>query len=219
MQSLALLEDRYWSLLESTQRLQYPKFVAFLTRQQDAEMEEGRAAMINFRNGAKPLISRLHTSDDLRKCLDKPHERLDQPHESKPVVRRLFILEGLPKDFILALGSRLRVPPSFFSAHWIDSQSFLGNIVNRSPRHHENPYQFQLSFAKLHRARIEAKPSDASEPIYWTNSCIPRRLSRWTIFGDLDGPLTSFEKASFWGTPPSDTSGERSWDGKCSPPK
>lgn len=209
MQGAATPEDHYWSLLEFTQRSQYPKFVTFLSEQRLAQQEEGRAAVISFRDGFKPSVNRLPTSDHLR-------QSLDNAFDPNTVVRRLFILEGLPRKSILILGSRLRVPPSFFSAHWVDPGSFVGNLVNRSPRYHNNPYQFQLSFTKLHRAIIKAKPDDGSEPPYWINSSVPRRLSRRTIFGGLDGPLASFEQVSFWATPPSDSCNKQSWDGECS---
>lgn len=162
MQEPAVLEECYWSLLETTQRLQYPNFVDYLSKQPASQQEEGRAAVVKFRDRAGPSVKELSTSRQLRNCLDKSLE-------PNAVTRRLFILEGLPRNFILLLGSRLRVPPSVFSAHWANSQSFEGILINRSPRHYDNPHQFRLSFSKLHRARIETGPDNVSEPVYWTN--------------------------------------------------
>src|SRR5256885_756616 len=104
-------EKDYWSLIESTQRLYYPGFVDQLSGQEGPLGEEGRAAVIEFQDGAKPSARRLQTSRDLRRYLEKPSP-------TGAVIGRAFILEGLPRRFVQILGSKLRVSPSFFAAHW-----------------------------------------------------------------------------------------------------
>lgn len=194
-------EIDYWDLLRSTQQDQYPDFVRNLSHQNGSLGEDGRAAMIEFRDGAKPSVTKFNTSDRLRRFFNEQTE----PGATR---RRLFILEGLPKSFVTVLGARLRIPPAFFSSHWVEPRSYLGTLINRTPKQYDNPNQFQLSFRKLHRAQIEPLGEDNSSTLYLMRSSVYRILSRSTMFGEADGPLTSFEQASFWGT-----RGRESWDG------
>lgn len=201
------LDNHYWSLLNSTQGPYYPGFLNHLSQQVGSTRKDGRAAVIRFEDNSEPLVRRFKSPGKVR-------EYLNESLKSNTTVRQFFILEGLPRDFIQVLGARLRVPPSFFSAHWINPDCFVGDLLNRTPRHCNNSNQFQLSFTKLHRAQIETRPEDDCDPRYWTQSSIRRLLSRLTIFGDLDGPLTSLERVSFWSTPLLDNSKNKSWHGK-----
>lgn len=201
------LDNHYWSLLKSTQGPYYPGFLNHLSQQVGSKRKDGRAAVIRFEDNSKPLVRRFKSPGKVR-------EYLDESLKSSTTVRQIFVLEGLPRDFIQVLGGRLKVPPSFFSAHWINPDCSFGDLLNRTPRHHNNSNQFQISFTKLHRAQIETRPEDDSDPRYWTESSIRRHLSRSTIFGDLDGPLTSVERVSFWSTPLLDTTKNKSWHGK-----
>jgi hypothetical protein len=131
-----------------------------------ARTEEGQAAVIEFWDNAKPSVRNLATSRELTRCLDESHPtdvvrrrvfvleglpknfiqvlgldvarfRTDglalsqnsmtaacpsSPMEpscsdtTDVVRRRVFVLEGLPKNFIQVLGARLKVPPAFFSS-------------------------------------------------------------------------------------------------------
>lgn len=201
-------EKRYWSLLESTQQHQNPEFVSHLSNQHGPLKEEGRIAIVNFKHEAEPVVdTSIETSEDLREYLE------GQP-KSSPFSGRLFILEGLPKAFIQVLGSKLRIPPGFFSSHWIVAGGPTGHLINRSPRHHDNKSRFLLSFTRLHRARISYKPGANSVPLFLMESSVNRLLSRITLFGDFDGPLTSQEHVSFWSRPmDSGESKEGCWDG------
>jgi hypothetical protein len=63
----------------------------------------------------------------------------------------------------------------------------------------------------MYGAKINELEGDKANPIYYMESSVNRQLSRITLFGDFDGPLSSFEKLSFW---TSCETGELSWDGK-----
>lgn len=152
---------RYWTLLRDSQQRHYPGFVSYLSQQIDHPGWEERAAMIKFKDNAKPSVTVLTRTKHLEECLE-------EPTKSDSTARRLFILEGLSRNVIQVLGARLKVPPSFFSAHWIDPRSYVGHLITRTPRHHDNPYQFQLSFMRLHQAKIN--PEHASDIQYWTDS-------------------------------------------------
>lgn len=195
-------EKNYFSLLESSQRLQYPGFVDYLCSQCGPTAEAGRAAVIEFQDGAKPLVKRINTSRALRRYLA-------QTPPNGAVLRRAFVLEGLPKDFLLVLGSNLRVPPSFFATHWAGPGTYMGNLVGRTPRHYDNKDRFILSFQRVHRARIKEMESDELTRIYHEVSDLDRPISHITLFGDFEGPLSSFEQFSFWSTREG-----QAWDGK-----
>jgi hypothetical protein len=199
-------ENEYWKLLESTQRRWYPGFVNHISGQIGPKQEEGEAAVITFEDETIPSVQPFETSKALRSYLTK-HPRT-RPTDS-PILRRAFVLEGLPRNFVQVLGSRLRVPPSFFASHWAGLGNFSGRLLNRTPRHYDNRNRFTLTLPKLHQAKIQGKESDNDDPIYYMESSIDRELSRITLFGDFDGPLLSFERVSFWSV----CEGQ-SWDGK-----
>ncbi|CAI6087308.1 unnamed protein product [Clonostachys chloroleuca] len=202
-------EAEYWSRLESTQRQWSPGFVRQLSNQVGAEQDEGRAAVIMFQDGAKPSTRVFTKSRDLRRYFTNS----PAPASSDaPVCRRVFVLEGLPRRFIQLLGSRLLVPPSFFAAHWAHPGKFVGSLLNHTPRHYDNRSRFTLSFPKLHCAKIQGKPGDDVDPVYFMRSSINRQLTRITLFGEFGDHLWSAEKVSFW----SAREGE-SWDGKSDP--
>lgn len=198
-------ENEYWSLLISTQRAFYPGFTDQLLRQIGPRQEEGRAAVINFQDGANPSVQQFEKSRALRSYLNSPSSR----SPGGPVIRRMFVLEGLPRKFIQVLGSKLRVPPSLFAARWAGPGRYLGNLLKRTPRHYDNRSCFTLIAPKIHQARIEGKASDNEDPVYYMESSVIRQLSCITLFGDITGPLSSFEHLSFWSL----CEGQ-SWEGK-----
>ncbi|KAK1454860.1 hypothetical protein CMEL01_03620 [Colletotrichum melonis] len=184
-------EDEYLELLASTQKHQYPGFVSHLKQQDGPLREEGRVAVIEFKDSQAPQAKRIRTSTALRRCFeDSPQSSVD--------IRRLFVMEGLPRNFIKAFGARLRVPPSFFSAHWTSPRNAIGTWINRPPRNYDHNDRFLLTFAKMHWVRVKPLAEDNSNLLYWMDSSIHRHLSPSTIFGASDGPLLSWEQVSFW---------------------
>jgi hypothetical protein len=200
--SETLEEKQYWSLLESTQEHVYPDFVQRLRRQEGPFREEGKAAVMEFWDGATPSIQPsvppLGSSRALRRVLNKV---------SNGSRRRIIVLEGLPRNYIQVIGAKLRVPPDFFAAHWV-SPAFSGNLVNRTPRGYDSKNRFMLSFPKIHQATVAAHPGDGDYPFYYMDSTLRRILSRVTVFRDTDGPMHSSEQVSFWSTSDGDN-----WDG------
>lgn len=161
--------------------------------------------MIEFQGEDKPSIQKFTASRNLRRCLEK-----DAP--SGTALRRVFVLEGLPRKFVQVLGSNLRVPPSFFATHWAGHGRYRGSVLNRTPRYFEPRQRFLLSFPKLHQVEIKGLHEDEVDPIYHMDSSVRRPLSRVSVFGDLDGPFSSFEQLSYWCTCKGD-----SWGGKYTP--
>jgi hypothetical protein len=199
-------EKEYWKLLESTQQRWYPEVVHRMSNQTELQQQEGRVAVIKFEDETKPSVKLFETSKALRRYLDKypPAKPADVP-----VLRRAFVLEELPRKFVQVLGSKIRVPPSFFTSHWSGLGGFTGRLLNRTPRHYDNRNRFTLTSPRLHQAKIEEKEGDKKHPIYYMESSIDCKLSCQTVFGDFNGPLLSFERVSFWSV----CEGE-SWDGK-----
>ncbi|KAK3297934.1 uncharacterized protein B0H64DRAFT_393421 [Chaetomium fimeti] len=189
-------EAEYWSRLESTQRQWYPGFVKQVSSQLGAEQDEGQVAVITFQDGVKPHVRVFTKSKDLRRYLDSNSPPPSSPNV--PECRRMFVLEGLPKKFIQLLGSRLRVPPSFFAAHWVQPGKFVASLLNQTLRSYDNQTRFTLASPKLHRAKIQGEPGDDADPVYFMQSSITRQLGRDSLFGEFEGPLWSYEIVSFW---------------------
>ncbi|KAI0503236.1 hypothetical protein F5B22DRAFT_662181 [Xylaria bambusicola] len=164
-------EDQYWSHLMSTQRPFYPGFIRQMSSQVEGGEDEGQVVVINFQDEAKPQYQIYSRPQDLRGQFDNPPL---PPSTDAVRSRRLFVLEGLSKSFIQLLGSRLRVPPSFFAAHC--------------------PHT-----GRMHSATIDEK-TDEADPVYFNQSSITRQLHRINLFGDVKDPLWSFERVSFWST-------------------
>lgn len=199
-------ETEYWSLLESTQRQWYPGFVRQLSSQVGARRDQGRAAVITFQDGSKPSARTFETSKALHRYFTKSPAPTSP---GAPALRQMFVLEGLPRNFVEVLGSRLRIPPSLFAAHWAPLSSFVGSLLNQTPRHYDHRNRFILTLPKMHQVKIQGKESDDADPVYFMQSSINRQLTRTTLFGDFEDPVWSSEKVSFWST-----SQGQSWDGK-----
>ena len=198
---MASKEDDYCAFINSALSSLYPDFVHHLASQDDvSKEEEGRLAIIEFQDNCNPVVrGPLGTSADLVRYLDTCVS-------SSPTTtaRRVFVLEGLPKAYIRVLGSRLKVPPSFFAQHWQVDKS--GMLLNRAPRQYERHNRFSLSMTRFHRAKIR----DDDKLFYYMKTSLGRRLSRLTIFGDFGGPLSSLETVYFWSIKRG-----QSWDGNC----
>ncbi|KAI0973011.1 hypothetical protein F4678DRAFT_471380 [Xylaria arbuscula] len=187
-------EDEYWSYLVSTQIQIYPGFIKQVSSQVEAGQDEGQVAVIKFQDIARPQYQVYSNPEDLRRYFDtSPRPR----SPDAPVSRRLFVLEGLPKSFIQLLGSRLGVPPSFFAVHYQNTGKLVGNLLNRTLRDYESQGRFTLTFPRLHSAMIDDEAND-TVPLYFMQSSITRQLHRKNLFGDVKGPLWSFEQVSFW---------------------
>lgn len=88
--------------------------------------------------------------------------------------RRLFILEGLPCNHILALGSELRIPPSFFAGHWNDPASPTFN--HRNPFQECLPPHFRIRYATSNGVRVDdqVEPDNALVTLHSFNTNVCR---------------------------------------------
>jgi len=200
-------EGDYWARMQASQREVCPGLINHLASQtKGREAEEGRAAVVEFQHGsATPAVRELLSSRSLARYLDKTSDTAGP--SGKLIRRRIFVLEGLPKNFIEVLGLRLKIPPALFTSHWVTGR-YEGAMLNRMPRHYDPTSRCTLRMPRFHRAKVQALSTDIVEPIYHTNTPFRRRLSRATLFGDFDGLLSNTERASFW----VGREGE-SWDG------
>jgi hypothetical protein len=205
--SESIEEGDYWVRLQASQRAVCPGLVNHLASQaKGREAEEGRLAVVEFQQGTTiPAVRELRSSRSLTRYLDNTSGTASPP--GTLIRRRIFVLEGLPKNFIEVLGGRLKIPPAFFSSHWVTGR-YEGVMLNRMPRYCDPTSRCTLRMPRFHRAKIHELSSDGGEPIYRMNTPFRRRLSRATLFGDFNGLLSSTERASFWVR----KEGE-SWDG------
>ena len=146
-----LIEKKaYWSLIEGARNL-YPGFVTNLELQDDEQRNRGRAAVLEFHEEKKAHITSFGESCE---ALDKYLKDFAGGLSSSPGAqstqhRRLFLLEDLGRNKVQTLGARLRIPPAFFAAHWIDPA--VGNLsVDHDFLSHRHSKYFRCIVPQLH---------------------------------------------------------------------
>ena len=192
----------YRSLVSSSLRTSFPSFVRNYEIQKGLIAERRRVAMIDFDENGKTSITQFTSTAELRSFFDKDEPSTYIPRQ--PPRKRLYLLEDIARNNVEVLGSRLRIPPSVFAAHWADPATSRGtyddaSLVSRGPHY------FRLRFPQVHRV-------DGEYPLGLygdRNSNVPR----WLQLLD-EGRLfeSSEHHFSFWGT----VYGERSWIGRSS---
>jgi len=160
-------------------------------------------AVVEVQDESAPAVREFMSSRALIRYLDKKSSAAGPT----ALRRRIFVLEGLPRNFIEALGSRLRIPPAFFASHWMTGRQ-EGALLNRMPRYCELRNEYTLKIPRMQLAQIRSLSDDKLEPIYRMDTPTRRPLSRITLFGEFDGPLSNLERVSFWVG-----SQGQSWDG------
>lgn len=175
----------------------FPNFSAALARQSIIERENGRCAVVEFNQEFGQRISSFGSSVELRHYLlvTSPSPAVSSQHQPQ---RRLFILEDLPHNYILTLGSRLRIPPSFFAGHYDDPASSTFNHRNPFERHTKS--QFRLRYGTSHRAEVDV-PRHKSSNIYAFNTNVCRYLHAYDPKGLLYDEMRSHHILSFWSSP------------------
>jgi hypothetical protein len=197
----------YWSLINTTLYRQFPRFVTNLRNQSTYQRELGRAVVFDFREGERAVATHFERSDDLRRYLR------DHTHQ-KPfcdIRRRLWVLEDLSRSYIEVLGSGLRIPPSFFAAHWADP---IGADFNERDAFVSKPRRsFLLNWPQFYRVSIDRPFGDLA-------CSMMSNVERHVFFcGQEDttyeNPLYArmYHKISYWST---EYPGG-SWDGKFLP--
>jgi hypothetical protein len=163
--------------------------------------------VFEFRESERAVATQFKSSSDLRKYL------LDHTHQKPSCVihRRLWVLEDLSRNYIEALGSELRIPPTFFAAHWADP---IGADFNERDSFVSNPRRsFLLNWPQFYRVSID-------RPVRDLTCSMISNVERHVFFcGQEDttyeNPLYArmYHKVSYWST---EYPGG-SWDGKSLP--
>jgi CorA-like Mg2+ transporter protein len=190
-------ELEYMGLIQNKIQLLFPNFAAALSRQSSVEREIGRCAVVEFNQGFAQRTSSFGNSVELRHYLLATSRSPAFRSKNEPK-RRLFILEDLPRNYILTLGSRLRIPPSFFAGHYDDPASSTFNHRNPFERHTKS--QFRLRYANSHRAEVDV-PSHKGSGIYAFNTNVCRYLHAYDPKGPLYDEMRSHHILSFWSSP------------------
>ncbi|RDW57691.1 hypothetical protein BP5796_12492 [Coleophoma crateriformis] len=187
-------EIEYMGLIRHQIQPFFPNFATALSRQSPVDREMGRCAVVEFNEGFAPRSTSFRTSVELRQYLLATPQSPVGDSQNQPQ-RRLFILEDLPCNYILALGSRLRIPPSFFAGHYDDPASSTFN--HRNPFELHTTSQFRLRYGSSHRAEVDVPPHKAAS-VYAFNSNVHRYLHAYDRNGLLYDELRSHHILSFW---------------------
>jgi len=190
-------EDAYWVLIQSTQRESYSGFVHTLRSQDENQQTSGNVAVFESAGESKNAHREFTSSAELRTFLDN--------NPIKPDAGRVIVLEGLPRSFVEVLGSRLKIPPSFFGDHWENPEQ---HFMRRTLRHRDPSHRYMLKWRNIHRSNVESKNGDPGT--YLMSSNVARTVSSVSLFGECDGMTTSGAKLSFWRV----TLDKESWAGE-----
>ena len=191
----------YWSLIQGIKDL-YPDFVKNFELQDDGQRNRGRAAVLEFHEGNKAHITNFGASGE---ALDGYLNGLaNGPSSSlRDKQRRLFVLEDLGRHKVHTLGARLRIPPAFFAAHWIDPSEGLLSVDHDFLSHKHSKY-FRCRVPQLHRLSQEDQ-GDYRLGLY---EPLNMNVQRYLQLLDRDRNFESSQhQVSFWST----SFGDQSW--------
>lgn len=159
--------------------------LAPLARVLNQPTDDGLAAVIKFYdNGAveERFLGSSHLDDFL--------------HTPKDCARQLFLLQGVPPNYVEILGFKFNIDPNFFARHihsGMPVQSYLG--MRDIPLLASHPTSRESFCMRYHELRAFADPiSD------WELRAIdqPRRVSVSKFNGDFDGIGIARKNASVW---------------------
>ncbi|KAH7088736.1 hypothetical protein FB567DRAFT_590856 [Paraphoma chrysanthemicola] len=200
-------EDQYMCLIQNELQPFFPTFAAAIEKQSASQREKGRCAVVDFTEQQQHRVVKFASSSELNTYLAETpppayHETEVQPR------RRLFILEDLPCNHILALGSRLRIPPGLFAGHWDDPAASTFN--HRDPCSRCALPHFRIRYGTSNRVEIDA-PADLNNAMgtyaFDTNVC--RYLHNYNPNGLLYDEPRSHHIMSFWTSAPRE---DGTWD-------
>lgn len=200
-------EAAYANLIHHQIQPFFPKFAAALEKQNSLERNQGRCAVIDFDNAEKQRISMFTAAADLSTHLAEPSPLPQSSQTQKSRRRRLFILEDLPYNYVLTLGSQLHIPPSFFASHWDDPSALAFNLRNSFQRC-SLPH-FRLHYATSYRVVVEAPAHPGNNGIYAFNSRVSRHLATYSKSGLVYDEARTHHVLSFWSSP---VQQDGSWD-------
>lgn len=156
-------ETTYTDLIQHQIQPFFPKFAAALDKQSPQKRDQGWCA-IDLDDAGQQRISKYTTATQLRASLAEPSQLLHPISTETPQCRRLFILEDLPYDYIITLGSLLRISPNFFASRWHDPSALAFNL--RSPFESCSLPCFRLHYATSYRVVVDAPTTSRIDSIY-----------------------------------------------------
>ncbi|CAO2655019.1 Nn.00g117520.m01.CDS01 [Neocucurbitaria sp. VM-36] len=202
-------ELEYMSLIQNRAQPYFPRFAATLAEQSPLQREQGRCAAVDFTESQDHQVTSFATAAELDQYLGDvsppPYHTVSELPR-----RRLFILEDLPCNHILALGSRLKIPPSFFAGHWEDPASSTFN--------HRSPFQrcalphFRLRYATSNRVEVDTSTcgnGGTALNIFAFDARVSRFLHTYSRGGLVYDEARSHHNMSFWSSPARE---DGSWD-------
>ncbi|KAF2788084.1 hypothetical protein K505DRAFT_256295 [Melanomma pulvis-pyrius CBS 109.77] len=201
-------ELEYEKLIQEQIQPYFPKFAAAISQQSPAEREWGRCAAVDFASEASPHVTTFENSADVQSYFTEALSTQASESPNSQPRRRLFILEDLPCNHILALGSRLRIPPSFFAGHWDDPASSTFNHRNPFQRSTKSKPQFRLRYATSNRFEVLGSAHTTGN-VYGFNTNVCRYLHVYNPSGLLYDEPRSHHTMSFWSSPVRE---DGSWD-------
>jgi hypothetical protein len=153
----------YWDLIQNTTTLRFSGFANTLQKQDAAAREKCRAVAIQFLADGRTTKTSFPSSQALQQYLAPSADSDIHIHtESRQIrdpLRRMIILEDLPRNYVEVLGSQLKIHPAFFAAHWSDPiknrHSSRGLTLNQSSKE-----SFILRSPQMHRMEIETLVQD-----------------------------------------------------------
>jgi len=176
----------------------FPNFTAALSKQTPTEHENGRCAVVEYIDDVHPQPTLFTGSVELRQYLLATSPKFGDDGLPKKLPKRLFILEDLPCSYILALGSRLRIPPSFFAGHYDDPATSTFN--HRNPFQRSSKSQLRIRYATSNRVEVD-DASRTNGGVYAFNSNVCRYLHTYDPKGLINDEARSHHMVSFWSSP------------------
>lgn len=171
----------YWNLIQSTKTPDFYGFTENLRGQDAISCEKGRVAAIQFLPDGRTLQTIFPTSQSLQEYLaSASNDEADgekMPDQMRQPLRRLIILEDLPRNCVEVSGSYLRINPAFFATHWADP------ITERSSGRRFFLYQssgnsFILQSPQMHCIVIVGHEQDSGAQLYQLDAHIYKSITK-----------------------------------------
>lgn len=195
------------SLIQTHTQPFFPDFTASFAAQSPSERERGRCALVDFSTHHHLSTTVFENAAELDACLYDDSSPPPYDASCSTPRRRLFILEDLPCNHILALGSRLLIPPSFFAGHWDDPASSTFN--HRSPFERCALPNFRLRYGTSHRVEVDMSGQTEDSNIFAFDTNVRRYLHTYSRSGLVYDEARSHHNMSFWSSPVKE---DGSWD-------
>jgi hypothetical protein len=192
----------YWALIQNTKTLEFSGFAKNLREQAGDALQKGRAAVLQFLPDGQTSLQTFLNSVSLQEYLDTPWIYDNMSTQARQPLRRMIILEDLARNYVEVLGTRLKIHPAIFAAHWGDpienASSGKGLILGQPPRG-----SFVLQSPQMHHMEIEGQERDGGGLFHRLDSHVRRNILKGieeskedlaSRFGEL------WSVVSFWST-------------------